>query len=188
MHIRLMESGDCGDIADVLNHAIEHGVAHFGMTLTSELEVLEDWAGSRDTLPWLVATSDDGAFIGFAKASKWKVRQAYDWTVESGVYIVDSAKGQGAGRALYTRLFEILRAQGYRTVLAGVSIPNPGSEKLHERMGFRSVGDIEPAGYKLGQWVTVRLYQLQLNGHSDATPPVTISSVEEALGRIEEQV
>jgi L-amino acid N-acyltransferase YncA len=188
MHIRLMRAGDCGDIAGVLNRSIEHGVAHFGTKLTDEREVHEDWARTREYLPWLVATSSDGAFMGFAKASTWKTRNAYDWTVESGVYIVDDAQGQGVGRALYTRLFEILREQGYRTVLAGVSIPNAGSEQLHERMGFRNVGDIDPAGYKLGQWVAVRLYQLMLDDLKHTPEPGAICTVEEALERIGERV
>ena len=93
------------------------------------------------------------------------------------MYVVEGAYGKGIGRALYTRLFEILKDQGYRIVLAGVSVPNPGSEKLHESMGFRIVGDIDPAGYKLGPWVPVRLYQLKLRACDDSVVPEPIRSV-----------
>ena len=177
MRIRLMESDDCGDVASVLNHAIMNGVAHFGTASTDADEIRDDWESTRARFPWLVATSDEGAFLGFAKASAWKTRRAYDWTVESGVYVGEGAYGKGIGRALYTRLFEILRDQGYRIVLAGVSVPNPGSEKLHESMGFRTVGDIDPAGYKLGHWVPVRLYQLKLRACDDSVVPEPIRSV-----------
>lgn len=172
MHIRLMQSDDCEPVAGVLNHAIDTGVAHFGTIRTSAGEVRADWESTRVLYPWLVAAGDDGAFIGFAKASAWKTRKAYDWTVESGIYLVEGVQGQGVGRALYDRLFAVLAAQGYRIVLAGVSVPNPASERLHEAMGMTAVGDIDPAGYKLGQWVAVRIYQKLLAPCVDAPDPV----------------
>jgi len=187
MQIRLMEADDCGDVASVLNHAIMNGVAHFGTASTDAKAIKEDWLATRRSYPWLIATSDDGKFVGFAKASSWKTRNAYDWTVESGVYIVDGAQGKGIGRALYERLFGILREQGYRIVLAGVSVPNPGSEKLHESVGFRVVGDIDPAGYKLGRWVSVRLYQLLLNACDDSIVPGSVRTVESAIERLASQ-
>lgn len=187
MHIRMMRDEDCEPVASVLNHAIEHGVAHFGTIRTDEDEIRADWVATRDRYPWIVATSENGSFLGFAKGSAWKTRKAYDWTLESGIYIVDGAQGRGVGRALYTRLFEILRAQGYRVVLAGVSVPNPASERLHESMGFRCVGDIDPAGYKLGRWVAVRIYQLMLAPCDDEHVPTMIRSVGEALATLEQK-
>ncbi len=96
-------------------------------------------------------------------------------------------RSKGIGRALYERLFEILREQGYRIVLAGVSVPNPASEKLHESMGFTKVGDIDPAGYKLGHWVPVRLYQLLINACDDSIVPGPPRTVESAIERLESQ-
>lgn len=185
MPIRLMHSDDCGPIAGVLNHAIEHGVAHFGTEPTSTELVREDWETTRERFPWIVASADDGSFAGFAKASSWKTRKAYDWTVESGIYLVEGAQGRGLGRTLYRRLFEVLAAQGYRVVLAGVSVPNPGSERLHESMGMTAVGDIAPAGYKHGRWVSVRIYQKQLGALSDHEPPGPIRGVRGVWDEIE---
>ncbi|MHA7814142.1 MAG: GNAT family N-acetyltransferase [Phycisphaerales bacterium] len=185
MRIRLMTSEDCGDVAGVLNHAIMHGVAHFGTASTDEKAIRADWETTRADYPWLVATSDSGGFLGFAKASSWKTRNAYDWTVESGVYIVEGAHGKGIGRALYERLFAILRAQGYRIVIAGVSVPNPGSEKLHEALGFRNVGDLDPAGYKLGRWVPVRIYQKLLAECDDSIVPGKIRPVADACDTLD---
>lgn len=179
MQIRLMQHDDCGVVAGVLNHAIETGVAHFGTVLTSEAQVREDWESTQDLYPWLIACSDDGAFIGFAKASAWKTRKAYTWTVESGIYLVEGTHGKGVGRRLYESLFEVLEVQGYRIVLAGVSVPNAGSERLHESMGMQTVGDIAPAGYKLGQWVPVRIYQKLLSPCDDSSVPMQIRGVQQ---------
>lgn len=177
MRIRLMTKDDAGDIAEVLNHAIGNTSAHFGTVPTDADEVLKEWYAAGETYPWLVATSDDERFIGFAKGSAWKSRQAYKWTVETGIYLVAGSQGIGAGRVLYSMLFEILAKQGYRVAVAGVSVPNAASEGLHESMGMYIVGDIAPAGYKLGQWITVRLYQKHLGEIGDDTIPGTIRSV-----------
>lgn len=177
MQIRLMTKEDAGEIAGVLNHAIGTSPAHFGTVPTDADEVLNDWYASAEQYPWLVATSDDGGFIGFAKGSQWKSRQAYRWTVETGIYLVEGSQGMGAGKALYTRLFELLTHQGYRVALAGVSIPNLPSEGLHLSMGMESVGDIAPAGYKLGEWITVRLYQKHLGDLALGAVPGGIRAV-----------
>lgn len=178
MRIRLMQSDDCAGVAGVLNHAISTGVAHFGTVLTNAEEVREDWNASRNSYPWLVAASDEDSFIGFAKASPWKSRKAYAWTVESGIYLVEGAQGLGVGKALYASLFTLLAAQGYRIVLSGVSVPNPASERLHETMGMHTVGDIAPAGYKHGRWVSVRIYQKLLSACDETDTPLPIRDVQ----------
>jgi L-amino acid N-acyltransferase YncA len=79
-------------------------------------------------------------------------RAAYRWSVDASTYISDSAHRQGIARALYTRLFEILVLQGYRSVYAGITLPNPASFALHKSMGFREVGIYHDVGYKFGKW------------------------------------
>jgi len=177
MQIRLMTKDDAEPIAGVLNEAIGGSIAHFGTVPTDADEVLEDWYGSGETYPWLVASSDDGQFIGFAKGSAWKTRKAYRWTVETGIYLAHGSQGIGAGKALYTVLFEILEKQGYRIALAGVSVPNPPSEGLHTSMGMNIVGEIDPAGFKLGQWIPVRIYQKNLGELGEGTVPGNIRAV-----------
>jgi len=166
-----MTKDDAQDIADVLNIAIGGSTAHFGTVPTCRDEVLEDWYQASETYPWLVARTDKDEFIGFAKGSAWKTRKAYRWTVESGIYLVPGSQGMGAGKKLYTMLFEILSLQGYRIALAGVSLPNEASVGLHESLGMSPVGDIDPAGFKLGEWIPVRIYQKQLGDtHKESIP------------------
>lgn len=177
MHIRLMTKEDAGDVADVLNVAIGTSIAHFGTVPIDADEVLKDWYSAGETYPWLVAIDDDGQFIGFAKGSAWKTRQAYRWTVETGIYLAKGSQGRGAGKALYTKLFEVLALQGYRVVITGISLPNDASVGLHESMGMEVVGELAPAGYKLGHWIPVRLYQKRLSDLSDGTIPGNIRAV-----------
>ena len=170
------------EIARVLNWAIEHTPAHFGDAPEAVDVSTSAWRSSRRMYPWLVATDDAGRFLGFAKSGAWKTRAAYAWTVEISVYVRPEAHRRGAGRALYTRLLEVLRAQGYRTLVAGITLPNPASEGLHEAMGMRRVASFPRMGHKFGHWHDVGYWSLELD--ADVGPPAEIRAVAEVLGSI----
>ena len=125
------------------------------------------------THPYLVA-EEDGEVIGYAYACRWAERAAYGWSVETSVYIDAAHHGKGVGRALYTELFERLRAQGFRVAVAGITLPNPASIGLHESMGFEPIGALRDVGFKHGAWHDVGYWQLYLQplGDGDPEPPL----------------
>lgn len=182
-----MTDDDAAAIAGLLNDQIEHGVAHFSYATTDAGEVLGDWHRAGDRYPWLVATDDGGAFLGFARGSSWNPREAYQWTVATAIYLVAGACGRGVGRALYDALFRTLCAQGFVVALAGVTIPNPASERLHEAMGMTLMGEISPAGYKHGRWVPVRWYQKRIGPCADGDHPGEIRPASTVWGEIEQE-
>ncbi|MGE0526202.1 MAG: arsinothricin resistance N-acetyltransferase ArsN1 family B [Bdellovibrionales bacterium] len=111
--------------------------------------------------PWLVFERD-GEILGYAYASRHRDRAAYQWSVDTAVYIRNTSHRQGIGRALYTSLIGLLRLQGFYAAHAGVTLPNPGSVGLHETMGFRQIGVYPRVGYKNNQWHDVGWWQLPL--------------------------
>jgi phosphinothricin acetyltransferase len=136
--------------------------------------------------PWVVAADDDGALVGFAKASPWKGRCAYDWTAETTVYVHPDHHGRGLGRELYRRLVSILEAQGYQTLLGGITVPNPASVRLHESLGFRRVALLEQVGWKFGRWHDVGYWELRLQG--DETPPTAIKPVGDVARNLRSEI
>lgn len=161
-------------ICDLMNEQILGGRAHFGVTPDLPETYESQWREQGEQYPWLVAADADGQFLGFAKAGRWKAREAYDWTVEVSVYLVEAARGRGVGRVLYDRLFEMLAAQGYVVAIAGMTLPNPASQRLHESMGMTLAGEFTPNGYKFGRWMPVRYYQMMLRdlGVEDDPGPI----------------
>lgn len=120
------------------------------------------------THPWLVAERK-GAVVGFAYAGKHSQRAAYRWTVDVTVYVCETERRNGVGRQLYQVLLETLRLQGFRSVFAEVVLPNPGSVRLHEAMGFIHVGIHNDIGHKLGRWHDIGYWRLGLTEGSE--PP-----------------
>lgn len=151
MKIRAAVPSDAAGIRRVIRPEIEEGVANFGTTVPSVAQVQADVA-SDDRYPWLVAVSDDGAVLGFAKASAWKRREGYRWTSEIGVYIAADAQGQGLGTALVQELITACRDVGLVSLIAGIALPNPASVGLFEGQGFVKVGVFVKNGFKAGSW------------------------------------
>lgn len=108
-------------------------------------------------VPWIVA--DEGGVVGFASAGPFRSRAAYGRTAEASIYVAESVRLQGVGRALGEAILEKLRSAGYHSVVGVVALPNPASERLLEALGFRSVGTIREAGFKLDRWWDVQLWQ-----------------------------
>lgn len=112
--------------------------------------------------PWLVFERE-GAILGYAYAGPFKSRRAYEWSIESSIYVRKDVQRTGIGKALYGKLLEIVKAQGAVNVFAGITLPNDASVALHESFGFVNIGCFKDAGYKLGQWWDVGYWQLQFS-------------------------
>ena len=118
--------------------------------------------------------------MGYAYAQRHMERAAYQWNAELSVYLAKSAVGCGLGGGLYSRLMTLLKAQGVLSVFGCVTSPNPPSDRLHKRMGFKLVGTYLQAGFKNGAWHDVNWYQKMLGDHlDDPKPPVPLSALEE---------
>ena len=68
------------------------------------------------------------------------------------MYLDPDYRGQGLGRRLYQQLIPEVRGLGYRSLFAGIALPNPASVGLHEALGFQPVGVFRDVGYKHGAW------------------------------------
>ncbi len=125
---------------------------------------------TQERFPWLVAERG-GAVTGYAYACPHRYRPAYRWAVETSVYVAAEERGRGTGRALYVELTERLRGQRFHIACAGITLPNPASVSLHERVGFLPVGVYRRIGWKDGAWRDVGWWQLELQEGGDGVPP-----------------
>jgi phosphinothricin acetyltransferase len=115
-----------------------------------------------ETHPFLVAEDDDdgrSVLVGFAYGSPHRERDAYRWAAEVSVYVSATHHRRGIARALYGTLFGLLERQGFRTLLAGVALPNEASVALHEAFGFKQLGVYRAIGWKFGTWWDVGWWQ-----------------------------
>ncbi|AJY51002.1 arsinothricin resistance N-acetyltransferase ArsN1 family B [Halomonas sp. KO116] len=171
--IRDAVKGDSEAIAQIYNHYIENTAISFeekpvsGAVIQARIESVQS-AG----LPWIVLVEGD-TVMGYAYATKWKERSAYRFAVETSVYLSNQAHGRGLGAKLYETLFSKLKESGIQTVIGGITLPNPASVALHEKMGMKKVAQFEKVGFKFNQWQDVGYWQLSLGERSGAEQAVS---------------
>lgn len=111
--------------------------------------------------PWFVFEAPEG-IAGYAYGSRHRERAAYRWAAEVSVYVERECRGTGVGQALYGRLLADLRHRGFHVALAGISLPNAPSVRLHEALGFEAIGVYRRIGFKHGAWHDVGWWQKRL--------------------------
>jgi phosphinothricin acetyltransferase len=161
VRIRLAHDGDAAAIAAIYRPVVENTTISFETIPPDRDEMSRRLSETMIEYPWLVCERD-GLVAGYAYATRHRVRAAYQWSVDTSVYIDDRHKRSGVGRGLYQSLFAILAAQGFCNAFAGIALPNPASIALHEAMGFEKLGVYRDVGFKLGEWRDVGWWQLQL--------------------------
>ena len=157
--IRPATSADAEALARIYNPYILETIITFEEQVLGAADMAARLAQvQQQSLPWLV-TERRGRVMGYAYASRWKERSAYRLSTETGIYLQSDSCGQGLGTQLYEQLLTALRERGIHVALAGIALPNPASVALHERLGFRKVGQLPEIGFKLGRWVDVGYWQ-----------------------------
>ena len=111
---------------------------------------------------WLVWESG-GRIVGFASASRFREREAYNRTAEASIYVAPAARRKGVGRALCEAILDRLQESGHRSAVGVVALPNPASERLLEDLRFRRAGVLHAAGFKFEEWWDVALWQRDLS-------------------------
>jgi L-amino acid N-acyltransferase YncA len=166
--IRPATAADAERICTIYNHYIATTTISFeeeAVTPADMVRRIADVAAAG--LPWLAMLEDD-KLIGYAYATKWRVRAAYRFAVESSVYLDPACAGKGAGTALYEALLSELRQRGLHLVIGGIAQPNEASVRLHERLGFIKVAHFGEVGLKFGKWIDVGYWQLTLTSQENA--------------------
>lgn len=118
----------------------------------------DDWDASHAP-SCRIAAREDGSLLGWAALSPVSDRCCYAGVGEVSVYVSESSRGRGVGRALLQRLVAESEAAGLWTLQAGIFAENEASLRLHEGCGFRPVGRRERLGQLDGEWKDVMLLE-----------------------------
>lgn len=150
---RPARSGDLPRLTEIYNHYVVHSPATFDLQPKS-VDQRAEWFAQFATTGRhrLMVAEEAGSVQGYAGTTRFRVKPAYDRTVETTIYCAPEAAGRGIGARLYSALFERLASEDVHRIVAGFVPPNPASEKLHRRFGFNVVGVFTEQGYKFGRY------------------------------------
>ncbi|HEX3765692.1 MAG TPA: arsinothricin resistance N-acetyltransferase ArsN1 family B [Kofleriaceae bacterium] len=180
--VRLAHAGDAAAIAAIYAPSVTSTARSFELAAPGPDEMAVRIAALSPHAPWLVLVRG-GEIAGYAYASRHRERAAYQWSVDTTVYVRADQRRTGIGRSLYRVLLALLDVQGFYAAHAGITLPNPASVGLHEAIGFRPIG-VEPAvGYKLGAWHDVGWWQLALRARTGVpAAPLSVQAAQAEPG------
>lgn len=159
--IRLVTTDDAEQLCTIYNYFIENSCITFEeelVTIDAMTSRISDILGKY---PWFVF-EESGVIKGYAYAARWKGRKAYDFAVETSVYVDINSAGEGIGKALYNDLLSALKKIEMHAIISGIALPNEPSIKLHEKFGFKKVAQFPEVGNKFGKWIDVGYWQVNL--------------------------
>lgn len=122
--------------------------------------------------PWLV-WEEDGQILGYAYASSFQPRAAYQWGADLSIYLRPEAQGNGIGTALYRELERRMTDLGYYILYTAVTSANEGSCRFHEAMGYKQIGVFPKTGMKFGRWYDIIWYEKRLRDGIPSHAPTT---------------
>ncbi len=100
----------------------------------------------------LLVAEDDSLVVGYAGTTRFRPKAAYDTTVETTIYCSPEMAGRGIGSRLYAALFDAIASEDINRIVAGYTLPNPASQALHARFGFKPIGIYSEVGRKFGRY------------------------------------
>ena len=163
--IRPATTQDLPQLLAIYNHYVVHTPITFDiepMTLEQRARWFDQFSLSGRHR--LFVAERAGRIDAYAGTHAFRTKQAYDTSVETTVYCTADAQGQGLGRALYDVLFKALQGEDIHVFIAGITLPNAASVRLHERMGFTLSGTMHAVGRKFDKYWDVGWYEKVLTG------------------------
>ena len=145
--IDLMRASDWDQVSSIYLEGIRSGHS----TFETSVPTWEQWDASHLEIARLVMRNG-AAVLGWAALSPTSRRHVYRGVAESTVYVTESQRGKGIGRALLEALIEESEKNGIWTLQASIFPENIASVELHLRCGFREIGPRERIAQLNGVW------------------------------------
>ena len=158
LKIRAVSEADAGELVEIYRYYVEHTAITYECHVPSVEEFRQRIRHTLEKYPYLVAEDEKG-ILGYAYAGRFQSRAAYDWAVETTIYVKEDKKQRGIGKLLYQALEEISKAQNILNMNACIAYPENEDEHLtknsvqfHEHLGYQMVGTFHQCGYKFETW------------------------------------
>lgn len=177
--IRTATPDDAPRLLEIYAPYVKNTAITYEYVVPSESEFRGRISRTLERFPYLVIESD-GVIVGYAYAGPLHSRPAYDWAVETSIYLDSNARGKGLGGKLHDALEAVLREQGFLNMNACIAYPetedehlNKNSAEFHAHLGYRLVGEFKKCGYKFNRWYGMVWMEKHIGEHLENQPPIT---------------
>lgn len=157
---------------------VEKTAITFEYTVPDLSEFRARISATLEKYPYIVA-EDAGGLLGYAYVGPLHAREAYDWAVETSIYVAENARNRGIGGLLHKSLESCLTALGYLNMYACIAWPptdedpylTKNSAEFHAHLGYRKIGTFLSCGCKFGRWYDMIWMEKHLGPHKNGQQP-----------------
>ncbi|WP_325892937.1 GNAT family N-acetyltransferase [Grimontia sp. NTOU-MAR1] len=162
MTIRAAQAGDLPAINTIYNHYVRETSITFDYepwTIERRQAWLEKLVNSDGYYHVLVKENENGEVIGFAYNSEFREKRAYKVSSEITIYLHHELRTKGLGTELLQTLLDKMSVSPVSRAYSVITLPNPASMRLHEKLGFQQVGLLTDVGYKFDKYHSVAILE-----------------------------
>ena len=169
--IRPAAEKDVPEILAIYAPYVENSTATFEYDVPTLTEFKARISNILSQYPYLIAELD-GKIVGYAYATPFRTRAAYQWNVETTIYVHKDYKKLGIGKILYETLEKILKVQNVLNLNACIAYTatedeylTNDSKRFHEKLGYSFVGEFHQCGFKYNRWYSMIWMEKFLDEH-----------------------
>jgi phosphinothricin acetyltransferase len=159
--VRRAQVGD-GDAVRTIRNAAISGTTAIWTDVQQSPEQAASWLAEHLDRGSIFVAECGGEVIGFSCWGPWREKEGYRFTVEDSVYLAEAGRGLGLGQALLEPLVGSAKESGAHAMVANIEARNVASIRLHQRLGFETIGTLREVGTKFGRWLDLTIMQLSL--------------------------
>lgn len=178
LKIRMVQEEDAEGLLQIYAPYIKNTAITFEYEVPTVEKFAERISKTLSRYPYLVAQIEN-EIVGYAYAGSFKERKAYDWAIETSIYIRPDMKRKGIGRTLHEDLEKVLKQQKILNMNACIAYPAEEDEYLtrdsvrfHESLGYRMVGRFHKCGYKFNRWYDMVWMEKMIGEHVEQQPEI----------------
>ena len=154
-------------------------VVNTAISFEYDVPTVEEFTNRIQTIsakyPYIKAVDEQNEIVGYAYAGSFKSRRAYDWAVETTIYVKGDKRRNGVGRMLYEALEKALKDMGILNLNACIAMTENEDEHLtkdsfyfHEKLGYNLVGTFHKCGYKFNKWYDMIWMEKMVGEHIES--------------------
>lgn len=176
IYFRPASEDDAADLLAIYRYYVEKTAVTFEWAMPTVDEFQERIRHTLERYPYIVAESN-GRILGYTYAGPLKDRKAYDWSVETTIYLDHTIRHQGLGSQLYLQLEQVLKQMHVLNLYACIAVPKENddayltddSERFHAHLGYSTIGTFHDCGYKFERWYDM-IWMEKMIGEHDCHP------------------
>ena len=183
MKIENVKVEDAVELLKIYAPYVEETAISFEYEVPSPEEFSERIRNISSKYPYIKAVDEKGNILAYAYASAFKGRAAYDWSVETTIYVKKENRQSGIGRQPYRELEKLLKEMGILNMNACIAMPKgadphltDASVRFHKKLGFQLVGTFHNSGYKFNTWYDMVWMEKMIGSHNENQKPVAFSN------------